>query len=546
MSLENAVVRRLRVRCLLASLLVVPLACIAQSADVTLDFSKASKAVVADFVLSEPVQALRFRTGGQVRKKTWALPAGASLGADGNSIIFRQPTQAFSVGLGAFSRDGEVDRVYSPVIAFGDGDAALVYTEYLLPTSGGAVKLRPGGVHDGDTVQAGGLAWRPNDADGYLLLGRSRTQDAPAFKLTMDQAAPAWAKDWIAQVAMKTLAYYEARLGPNGVKKPWLVASFTEAEREGAFFRGDTSGGAIRLNLMGRGWQLRSAANEARLSRFVAHELFHLWNGHAFHADERQEWLLEGGADAAAHEALVQTGLLSPALQQQYVEEGFIRCAMARGNTLGQKLSGGGRLFYDCGGAVFHLAGRLGTPADQPPVAALWAGIFALAGESRAYSAQTLLAAVRAPDERALAMLSGLLDSKATWAATLDAEVPAFGLRRSTPEDLKNPAIAESYLNSFVIAAVRQDCRGAMSVSYDNLVFQIDALPSCELLKTSFDVTRVEGLVMADNPPAAAAAAMATCASQPRVALADGKGRSIAFACEALPRAPGTFVLPRF
>jgi len=530
---------------LLALALLVPAACRAQSAEVTLDFSKAGPAVVADFVLSEPVRALRFRTGGQVRKMTWTLPAGASLSADGNSLVFKQPTQAFAVGLGTFSRDGEIDRVYSPVIHFGDGGAALVYTEYLLPTSGGAVKLRSGGLRDGDAVPANGLAWRPNEADGYLLLGRAKTQEAPAFALTMDQAAPAWAKDWIAQVAAKTLAYYESRLGPNGVKKPWLVVSATEAGRDGAFFRGDTSGGAIRLNLMGRGWQARSAANEARLSRFVAHELFHLWNGHAFQADERQEWLLEGGADAAAHEALVQTGLESPARQQQFVEEGFIRCAMARGNTLGQKLSGGGRLFYECGSAVFHLATRLRASADAP-VADLWAGIFSLSGTSRAYSADTLLAAVHAPDERALRMLSDLVASKATWAAALDAGAPAFGLRRSTPEDLKNPAIAENYLNSFVIAAVRQDCRGATSVTYDKLAFQIDALPSCERLKSAFDVSRVEGLVMADDPPAAAAVAMATCASQPQVALADGKGRSIAFPCDALPRVPGTFVLPKF
>jgi hypothetical protein len=278
----------------------------AQSAEVTLELARDASLVVAHYRLSSPVTTLRFPGNGRVRVKTWKVDEG-SLTDAGNAIAFPKPTRDFAVTLGAFARDGEIDRVYTPVIHFGDRLAAEVYSEYLLPKASGVVRLAGGGIAFGKVVHPTSIAWRANDPATYLLVGAGTLESRQRFELTMDRSSPAWVEAEIGRVAANVMAQYTGRFSAAPNPRPWIVVTFNGAA-PGSSYRGDTSPGIVRLNLMGSDWQEPTAERAGRRRHLAAHELFHLWNGHRwFPASGSETWMLEGGADAAADEALLAT-----------------------------------------------------------------------------------------------------------------------------------------------------------------------------------------------------------------------------------------------
>ena len=103
------------------------------SRDIQIAITRSAEGAVASYRFSEPVNCFRLTDAGPVRKLTWKiLTAGTRLGEDGDVVFMEKPQTGFEVQLRPFQYDGQIDRTYSPVIVFGDGSSAAVYTAYLL------------------------------------------------------------------------------------------------------------------------------------------------------------------------------------------------------------------------------------------------------------------------------------------------------------------------------------------------------------------------------------------------------------------------------
>jgi len=530
----------------------------AQSAEVTLSLVPGAESVIAHYVLSEPVTTLRFPGGGTVRRKTWKPRGLARLGANGESIEFGTPTKSFSVELREFARDGEIDRVYSPVILLGDGRGAEVYSEYLLPKAGGLVRFDDEGTAFGRRMPKRTVAWRANDSATYLLVGPQALQDRPHFSVTFDAATPVWAARRIEQVATAAETFYARRLGALPTPRPWLLVSHTGTDRPGATFRGDTNPGMVRLNLVGRDWAAPSPERRVDLDRLVAHELFHLWNGQRRElVDDAEPWLLEGGADAAARVALRESRLEDAAEGEAWVEDAFIKCAATPGDTLGQKLANGGRSYYDCGAAVFFLASSLPTKSgDVVDALTIWSALLAPGhAESRpslAKSAATtrFIEAVRgtmpadSASTAAGTLLQDLVQSDRPWNQVLEKGRETWRLRRAGIEDIDNAIFARNLLDAIVIHAVEKDCHGSASVGYENQVYQVGSLPECERIRASMTLTALEGHAMNTQPGLAARRALAQCAAGQELHFQGRDDEKIALRCADDPLSAITTWVP--
>lgn len=506
----------------------------AQSAIVALSKHPGKGVVRAHFTLSEPTTTLRFAGGGNLRRLTWTFDgAGATLSPDGLEIAFSTPTRTFGVLLRPDVADGQFDRTYTPIVAFNSGGACAVFTDYLLPKSGGSVHVVGPGLKGGRRTDGTRRSiWRANDAPVYLVVGTADVDATELRALTIDPQMPPWIGDSLERSVTSILAQYAAATGTRPKEQPWILATYQSQRRpDQPAFRGDVSAGVIRLNLIGPQWSDFDGELEYRLNAFVAHELFHLWNRSLWNvAAPSLVWLFEGGAEAAAHDAL----RMFSGDRRRYEREisiSLTRCATARGLTLNDKLAGQGKTAYDCGASIFHLASTVAS--DFSPLR-LWAAMFERQRQSRTYSADDLLAILSTATGRpnALETLVRLVKSEAVWTETLRDKREVFGLRFPSAIEIEQTPFAELVLDDLVFALVKNDCRGAISVAYERQTYSIDALPDCRRIKAPISATAVQGVNMREDPGNALRRALAQCARGDEVEFSDRNGRSLLLSCE--------------
>ena len=545
----NGLVAGLGRALMIAVIYAVTTPAFAQSAQVTLTFRAGSATVDARFDLSEAVDVLRFAGNGEVRLKSWVPSDGARLNSDGTALLLPTPQKSFSVQLKAFERDGMLDRVYSPVVLFGDGRGAQIYSEYLLPKGGGFVSLATPGVVLGHSFAKGATVWRANDAATYIVAGVGYTKTTTDYDITLDSALPRWVVQSLDQQVKALMHLYTRKFGSRPKRKPWIVVSFNPA---GSGFRGDTNPGMVRLNLMGQSWEVENADQSYQLASFLAHELFHLWNAGLWTMQHQEPiWLYEGGADAAAHHALNLSGFSSAERYRNERASSLTGCSSANGVTLANKIAGGGRTHYTCGAAVFYLAAAMGEDnGDAIGALDLWADMFA-SHQTRSYATADLLrvAAKRAlhPASATVATprryLDELAESTLPWRDVLAQGQQAFQLHQVKPDEAIPPAVAGKLLDQLVIDRFAHDCDGKISVYDDHQVYQLDALDSCHRIRNTVTLTHLGGYSMRDNAVMAVTYAREQCAKGLDLHFG-GKGDvSLDLPCSQMPPVPpGLFV----
>jgi hypothetical protein len=230
----------------------------------------------------------------------------------------------------------------------------------------------------------------------------------------------------------------------------------------------------------------------------------------------------------------------------------FLGCAAVPGDTLAQKLSTGGRAYYDCGAALFHLASRLKTSAPRATgVMDLWAAIFAGSSGSAAYDLHTFTGGLQQflgrQDDAATTgerMLRAIVESQVPWNKGIGEAASAFRMRPPEERDIENAAFARNLLDAIVIGAVRDDCHGATSIGYENQTYDVERLPTCDRITASIKFTSLQGHSMNTEPSAAAGAALAACTAGEDLLLADAAGQSVSLRCSGSPIAKMQAWLP--
>ena len=537
---------RFRTWSLRAAIVLAPFASVpafGQAADLTLTFASDQPGLHARFTLSQPVDVLRFAGNGEIRKRTWRPEDGATLSEDGTELHLARVARQVSVRVLPFARDGELDRVYSPVLAFGDRRAAAVYSEYLLPKGGGIVRLANGGVVLGHAVAPGAVAWRANDASTYLVVGHARTVAGGDQAITLDEAVPRWIADALSRDVPALMQRYRRSFGEGPRVAPWIVVTFDAAAAGGGFgFRGDTSPGMVRLNLMGPAWQDGDPRRARDLVAFVAHELMHLWNSGLWkRAESAPVWLYEGGADAAAQDALHTLGRIS---DEEYRDEqvgNLVRCAAAPGKTIADKVRSGGRIHYACGASVFYLAASMQSQRpDRLGPLGLWTAMFAATRTGHVYALADLKQAVARDAGQAESPVDELVDSKRSWNDVLRDRREALHVHVPRADEPVPAGLAAVLLDALVIELVVKDCKGGASVYSDRQVYGIEALPSCETIKANLQARSLGGFSMHDESSQALAYANERCTQGLALRFAGDDGRTLELPCAT----PPGFVVP--
>ncbi|MBC3936583.1 hypothetical protein H8K47_14545 [Undibacterium sp. CY7W] len=523
----------------------------AQAVKVSLTFNPDSKSVEARFQLSNAVDTLRFVGNGEIRLKTWTPLHGARLNEDGTALILPKEQNWVSVKLNPFERDGLMDRVYSPVILFGDGRAAQIYSEYLLPRQGGVINLTTPGVVLGHAVAQGKTAWGANDAATYIVAGQTDTTEKNDYSITLDKKLPAWIARTLNENLAALMNLYSKKFGSQPKKKPWIVVSFDpNTPNKNAVFRGDTNPGMVRLNFMGRLWEQENTAQINQLSSFLAHELFHLWNAQQWKIQREEPiWLFEGGADAAAQDALRTLGVINAEQYKNERTKSLIACSLAEGETLASKLNG--RTHYTCGAAIFYLAAAMNsTTSNSTGPLDVWASIFT-SSKTKTYSTTDFLrvaanSARHSPTTTSAyqaSQLKDLINSTLPWREALIRDQGMFHLHETQQGDDPNIVVARVLLDKLVIDRVDNDCQGSTSISYRNQSYQIDALRSCRRIQSGVTLTHLGNFSMYENAQQAWAYARDQCTKGADLHFSGKNDVSLDLPCTQMPALPqGLFV----
>jgi hypothetical protein len=183
--------------------------------------------------------------------------------------------------------------------------------------------------------------------------------------------------DALAGRATALLDFYTERLRRSPMRDPVVVISYDERSAAGGFVGDVTPNGVILL-------QLTAAVTDSQVdswaSRFLGHELFHLWNGSPYRdiIDVNGHWLREGSAE---YLSWLAAGALWPAgtSLEERLEAQLAPCMATLGQDplLGLQDQRSQTTRYSCGALAQWLADIALRSAGRGNVFDLWAALLA-------------------------------------------------------------------------------------------------------------------------------------------------------------------------
>jgi hypothetical protein len=321
------------------------------------------------------------------RRATWSVvPAGATwvdvpAGADGTRrerLCFPTPTRELGV---AFRSAFEVRRKdYARQVAMSDG-GRLFFTGALLvrplescapeaaaqPSPDAVVHRFRFSTAAGRTIRTvdGGatrtLEWRPA-AGGeatYVYFGPQAAVAGERIALIADPALPEWMRHDLEPTMAKLFDRFAGETGIALADRPLVVVSFSPTG-SGFTFAAGQLGRFLQLHLAGEGLRADTPETRSYWVKHLAHEVFHLWDGHVLRADAESEWLSEAAAEAFALRAAYGLGVFDERqIAARLVDLANLCLAGLDGQSL---LSAPQRqahdTWYSCGPVLLFVAGQ--------------------------------------------------------------------------------------------------------------------------------------------------------------------------------------------
>lgn len=361
-----------------------------------------------DYRFAHAVTAMRFDSEGDYRPAAWkVITPSMRLAKEGESDLISaggKPFTQASVEISTYRHQRQ--KAYAPFNRFTDGGTAM-----FLGHLQGEVRRGPGEEPMLADIRVAGLGAehviapplnkaQPGGARGYAYFGPAQPVRQGAARFVFDPQTPDWMRETVVDAGARLAGYYEKAYGKPLPEAPLILVAMMGFESPGMSMNGGAVLGQLAYRFEGKQLLGDHPKKRELLTKLVAHELAHLWqmNIERGGVGGQDPWIHEGGAEAMALDALLQTGAWSPEQVAAYRAaqtatcdklggsvasyEGIYACGLVRFDKLGVAIvplwralieaSGtGGEVFSDkmVGAAAQAVAAAHGTAqaaARQP------------------------------------------------------------------------------------------------------------------------------------------------------------------------------------
>jgi len=344
--------------------------------DATVSVRLNAAGVHASFNLDHSVRRFEFSKVEVVRREDIeVLTPGVEWNEDGTAVLSEHPFRRFEMQIKPAAR--ERDAKYPAFFRVGLG--GVLHGKALKAGVGWRTHLRVI-TERGDTRAPAGKA----EIERSVFIGPTTyvTHGAGAdFIASPDTPVPL--RERVVKLVTTAQRMYAAHLQVAPATQPTVVMAQSGA---GGGFTGDVSSGPfISLRFYGEPQDQLSDANSYRLTHFIMHEAFHLWNGElvSSRSEDTASWLHEGSADYAALLTSLELGALDDAGMRAELGSALERCrqGLERQNNVGlnelKVLSSNVR--YPCGIVIQWAASMSSAGAGRGGFFDIWSRMIAVA-----------------------------------------------------------------------------------------------------------------------------------------------------------------------
>jgi hypothetical protein len=215
-----------------------------------------------------------------------------------------------------------------------------------------------------DRAARGRLDWQlppgllPEDGT-FVYLGDIGPIPDKRMTLILDPGLPSWVAADLRDLVSHLFEQYTRRMQVEIDFRPLIAASYEPSARSGTCSKGGGPEGVLQLALGCSGWRQPDDHLKRSLHSFLAHEMFHLWNGEYFRRQfvTLDQWISEGGSNYMAYLWLRDERLSSQEEFERSLVKAANRCLVELDGepALGDP-PGGNEVFYDCGSVLHFVA----------------------------------------------------------------------------------------------------------------------------------------------------------------------------------------------
>lgn len=493
--------------------------------------------VLAELRFSNGVQCFAFGDGTPGAEQ-WQLRADAAVVARNDRVVrFDRRVTAMRLSLVPKVRDGKLDRVYTPLIPFGDGSAIAIHADAIMSARWkSATEIRYVGylpTAPGDAV--GEQVYIGSSGPTYLIVGRPEVLALGQVRVIADRALPRALRDNVLRNVADALRNVSS-IFPAPKALTYLI-TYSAPASDGAEWRGDTLPGVVRLNFMGRLWA-DGNVGMGDIAHFVHHETFHTVNWRVTSAPSSllPTFLLEGGADAVAADMT-----LDPAgnVLRVRADAALRECGSIPGQRLVDKAAANPRWApYRCGEAVQYLAsGAAGAGASRFDVRPIWSRLLSTTS-GRAYDWNDFVAAMHTGsdvrDGQTGALIKQLARGEIEWDDALRRFEKLGVLAQLDDDALHGQQISRSYAQSTLEVLLDAHCTGRRGTLYLDRNYILDApVDSCKGIPDKLAVTKIENFDLEVHGYEAYQQVSEKCRSGGNVKLGGDGGNTFSLACNS-------------
>lgn len=512
-------------------------------ADIGVD--AAHRAITMRLTLPRDVHSLKLvPLDGYHRSKLWRSPDGSAIVTDSGLRAADPLHRRLQVTMDVQTNLDKPDRTYPPFLRFADGTVAVDTDTFASDGKTPSLCSRftpPRGEQVIGNRHAANSPWQApaHLPAAYVAFGTPRVEHIGSLTLVSDRKVPEWVRARLHTGIPAIAEFYRQRMGP--MQLPVVFLYQLAGTHQDSGYHGDRLPGSVTLGLIGDAWKIPDADAVHQITRFVAHELFHVWN-----ADRGLEPVSnasnlasEGGADLAS---MFTTALVEGKGQAAWLDAASTSldsCLLGLPDS--GKLAGHldlGQLPYYCGVPVMLVLGAMHDPRD--PLAGYFRAWKALIGRQRHATGHQYRWSDLAPtdgDPTVLAALDRAVNGDHAYPVSIRQALEQVGFvlkRRHTPTD----DIRVRLNRQLMATLMANDCNGRVSFWSQPEGFLLDQpLPECRTLAPGRKVISLLGQPLATNRPDALAAAIrARCKAGGKltVGYADGSAGS-SLGCPAKP-----------
>lgn len=290
--------------------------------DVSVDVHHVAKDLWrVDYRFAQAVTAVKLKALGKFRQQEWkVLTPGLGLkSGSGFDVIASKgkPFKSASVEIKTF--DGWEPKEYVSFNRFSDGGTALYLghlqgdVEQGKKTLATRAAFKLFGLPQENVIAPPSNRMAPDAERGYAYFGPAQAVPAGAANILIDPQTPQWLRELILDTGAKVSAYYEKAYQRQLKDELLIMVSVAGFESPGFSMKGGAIMGQGQVSYRLEGKQVKvdhpKLRDYAKLN--VAHEMAHVWQMAVSRGGlgEQDPWIHEGGADAMALDALVQTGV---------------------------------------------------------------------------------------------------------------------------------------------------------------------------------------------------------------------------------------------